>query len=417
MIWKSRKTLALLNIALSAASVLTGYKIIRSVTDSLFLAEFGASNLPYVMMLVPPGAALAMYAFSRLLKRFGPAGAFQLTLLVSGFLFLLLYAGILWNVRGLTAVLYVTKEVYIVVLIAQHWSFINSSVTQDEGRVVNGPILGISAAGSLLAGLAVVHLPEKIGSVNMIPIAAAFTLLAMAFVQLAFTLGEEARSSEGQPKTVAQHLAFDLFRKERTVLWLSLLVALTQVVSLLFELTFLGVLQTAIPATDPRSAFLVRFWNYQDAAGIVLTFAVTPLLLWRLTLARVHFLVPAVHLCTIAAVFLRPSLGTVTAAFFIFKTLDYNLFGAAKELLYVPLSFASRYRAKQLIDGVIYRTSKGATSGVISAATSAIGSFQAALVYPPICFAALLGWILLVGRLMASLPKSAAPSEAGHRAV
>ncbi|MFH1017919.1 MAG: Npt1/Npt2 family nucleotide transporter, partial [Pseudomonadota bacterium] len=219
------------------------------------------------------------------------------------------------------------------------------------------------------------------------------------------------------PKTTAQHLALDLLRKEPTVLWLGLIVALTQVVSILFELTFLGVLQTAIPVTDPRSAFLVRFWNVQDLVALALTFVVTPFLLSRLSLARVHFLIPAVHICTALVVFFHPNLWTATAAFFMFKTLDYDLFGAAKEVLYIPLSFASRYRAKQLIDGVIYRTSKGVTSGMISAATAAAGTLKATLVYPPACCVALLGWIFFVARLTRSLPKPSEPGEGTHRSM
>ncbi|MFH1018233.1 MAG: hypothetical protein V1798_08650, partial [Pseudomonadota bacterium] len=176
MNWKSRKALALLSMALSGASVLAGYKVIRSVTDSLFLSEFGSQNLPYVMTLVPPAVALAMYMFSRLLKRSGPARTFQWTLVLSTVVFLILYVGIFAGARVLTAVLYVTKEVYIVILIAQHWSFINSAVTQKEGKIVNGPILGCATLGSLLGGVSVAHLPEKLGSVQMIPIAAGFTL-------------------------------------------------------------------------------------------------------------------------------------------------------------------------------------------------------------------------------------------------
>ena len=41
-------------------------------------------------------------------------------------------------------------------------------------------------------------------------------------------------------------------------------------------------------------------------------------------------------------------------------------FRAAKEILYIPLSFDARYRAKQVIDSFGYRFAKGGSAGVIT---------------------------------------------------
>ena len=45
-------------------------------------------------------------------------------------------------------------------------------------------------------------------------------------------------------------------------------------------------------------------------------------------------------------------------AFALFKTIDYSTFRAAKEILYIPLSFDARYRAKEVIDVFGYRFGK-----------------------------------------------------------
>ena len=52
-------------------------------------------------------------------------------------------------------------------------------------------------------------------------------------------------------------------------------------------------------------------------------------------------------------------------AYFLFKAFDYSIFRAAKELLYVPLGFDERYRAKEVIDVFGYRTGKGGSSVMI----------------------------------------------------
>ena len=59
---------------------------------------------------------------------------------------------------------------------------------------------------------------------------------------------------------------------------------------------------------------------------------------------------------------ISPGLLTASIAFLVFKSVDYSLFRAAKELLYVPLPFDARFRAKELIDVFGYRFGKGSSS-------------------------------------------------------
>ncbi len=54
---------------------------------------------------------------------------------------------------------------------------------------------------------------------------------------------------------------------------------------------------------------------------------------------------------------------SVGAAYVCFKSIDYTLFRASKELLYIPLSFDVRFRSKEFIDVFGYRGSKGVASG------------------------------------------------------
>lgn len=76
---------------------------------------------------------------------------------------------------------------------------------------------------------------------------------------------------------------------------------------------------------------------------------------------------PLVQVGAIAWALMSPSVMSVGAAFFFFKMFDYSLFRGAKELIYLPLSFNARYRAKEFIDVFGYRTGKGGSSLVILA--------------------------------------------------
>ena len=98
---------------------------------------------------------------------------------------------------------------------------------------------------------------------------------------------------------------------------------------------------------------------------LALQFIGAPLLLNFVNIRVVHLLMPVVHLVAITVAIIEPTVFTVGLAFFLFKAFDYSVFRAAKELLYVPLSFDERYRAKPIIDVFGYRAGKGGSSVVI----------------------------------------------------
>jgi len=66
-------------IAVSAAFLLCGYELVRSVSVSLFIAACGARNLPIVMALGTLATLAFIYAYGRLLSVTGPRSAIRAT--------------------------------------------------------------------------------------------------------------------------------------------------------------------------------------------------------------------------------------------------------------------------------------------------------------------------------------------------
>ena len=117
--------------------------------------------------------------------------------------------------------------------------------------------------------------------------------------------------------------------------------------------------------TDARTAFFGGVYGYLGLAAGILQLVIVPLALRFVDLRVIHVGVPMVHLVSGLVLTISPSLRSGTAAYVIFKALDYSIFRAAKELFYMPLSYDSRYRAKQLIDSFVYRSSKSGGATVI----------------------------------------------------
>ena len=121
----------------------------------------------------------------------------------------------------------------------------------------------------------------------------------------------------------------------------------------------------------------------------------------RLILAAIPLLYGAAAL---AGVFL-PLLPVLGAALFLSKTVDYSVFRASKEVLYVPLPFTARYRGKMTIDALIYRSTKGVASALLSLAGLIAGVLPLRL-YPLLAVALGGFW----NRVSLGLPKTD-PSE------
>ncbi|MGB9595881.1 MAG: Npt1/Npt2 family nucleotide transporter, partial [Candidatus Poribacteria bacterium] len=106
-----------------------------------------------------------------------------------------------------------------------------------------------------------------------------------------------------------------------------------------------------------------------------------------------------IHLISAAVLLIKPSLFTGGLAYLVFKAFDYSIFRAGKEIFYMPLSFDSRYRAKEVIDAFGYRASKGISAGLTSLATAVADFFGYVLlsaVYPITAFVSAVLWLVTV---------------------
>jgi AAA family ATP:ADP antiporter len=373
---------AVMTITAAATLTLLGYEMVRSAASSVFLAHHPAALLPEALMLVPLAMVALTFAVSWLLRRLGPARTYAVTLVASGLV--LAGASLLArrHVPGSAFLLYVFGQAYIVLIVEQSWAFINSQFSTEDGKRWNGFIIAFSTVGSVLGGLLTGVLSERLGSEGIVLAAAALTAAAALVSRRAFRLaGRERTAADRQPHSLADHFALDLLRADPTLGRLALMVVAAQSISVLFDIAFHRSLQQAMPLQDPRTAFLGFFWGGVNAAAFVLQIGLCPWLLRRVAIRRILAAIPLLYAAAALAGVGLPLLPVLGAAFFLSKTVDYSVFRAAKEVLYIPLPFTARYRAKLTIDALIYRSTKGAASALLSLATLLAGTLPARL-YP-----------------------------------
>ena len=356
---------AALSISVAASFLLCGYEFIRAVSDSLFIEVYTAKNLSRAMVAVPPSVLLILYIYGRLLSWIGATRTLAVTSVLSGVLILGCYIALLREIGFAAAIIYVFREAYIVIIIEQFWSFVNSTLTSKQAKIINGPFCAVASVGSVVGGMLVARWAEALGSEKLLLFAAGSLIPAAIFGIIAYTLAGEPQPTVAEEGGRRGHLGLKTFFSSKYLVFIGLLILSTQVISTVLELRFKGLVETEIPVTDTRTAYFGSFYAMLGAISAIMQLIVVPIALRFVSLKIIHIGIPIVHLLNGLVLTLKPSLRTSARAFLTFKALDYSLFRAAKELFYMPLSYDERYRAKQIIDSFGYRFAKGGSAGVI----------------------------------------------------
>ena len=369
-----RLIFAAIAISSAACFVLFGYEFIRSVSTSLFVDAYGAENLPRGMMAIPPSMIVLLYGYGRLLSWQGATRALVVTSLFSAALILWCYTALSRGMHFAAAVIYVFREAYIVIVIEQFWSFVNSVLTTEQAKRINGPFCAVASLGSFLGGTLVSQLATVLGSEALLMFTAGSLVPTAVLGVMAYRFGGEPQPAREEAGGRLGHIGIKTLFRSRYLVFLGVLIISTQVVSTVLDLRFNLLVELERPDKDMRTAFYGAVYGNLGLAAGILQLVVVPLALRFVALRYIHLTIPIVHFVSSLILTLSPSLRTGTAAYVIFKALDYSVFRAGKELFYMPLSYDSRYRAKQVIDSFGYRFSKGGSAGVIELVRLRVGT-------------------------------------------
>ena len=241
------------------------------------------------------------------------------------------------------------------------------------------------------------RLAEPMGTGTMLIFAAVSLLPAAICSELSYDPKNEPAPSERERGK--KSLALRLFLKSSYLRRIGLLIVLTQVISTVLDLRFFALVGRYITDMDARTAYIGSFYAMLNTSAFVLQFVVAPILLTYVSLRFIHPAIPVIHVATAVMLIIKPSLLTGGLAYLLFKAFDYSVFRAGKEIFYIPLSFDSRYRAKEVIDSFGYRASKGGAAGLASLAVFTLGSVPGVAYALTAMFSAL-GWMAVVRKLV-----------------
>ncbi len=359
-------------LCLLAFVTLFGYAIARPATESLFLEDHGADALPWAWLAIAVASAGVVVAFNQAAARM-PLGRVMLGAVGTSAASLVVLMGMAQAaVPGSTLLLYVWKDVHIVVLLELLWSFANLVFEKHTARWFNVVFCACGSLGGLAGNLAVGVLAARWGTAL-----APLFVLPFFGVQAALAVGLARAAGHPAPKDrkrIGLGDAAELLRRSPYVGWLVLLIGTVQLTINLIDYVYQDAIARAYVDVDARTAVIGQVYGAIDIASLSMQLA-SGFVIGALGVRRTLLAVPSLLGLSALAFIAAPRFALMAITKVASKAFDYSLFRAAKEMLYLPLSYRDKTRGKALVDMLTYRVAKGGASVVILGLGAAAASF------------------------------------------
>lgn len=363
--------------------LLAGYYVLRPVRDEMGLAS-GIKNLPwlftatfFVMLAVVPvyGALVA-----RLPRRVFIPLVYHFFVANIVLFWLLLTQGIALAVTA--QVFFVWISVFNLFAVSVFWSFMADLYVAEQGKRLFGFIAAGGSAGALLGPVLAASLAEPIGRANLLIIAAlllegaVFCAMRLETAAAAFKTATVAR--DGATATSQHGLGGNWIGGILMILRSPYLAGIATWVALLsLAGTFLYFQQASIVAAltdDPnrRTAIFARIDLAVSLLTIVVQFLATGKLIGRFGAGPAAAFLPLVFAIGFIALWATPMLWVVIAFQAAQRAANFALSNPAREVLFTAVDREEKYKAKNVIDNVVFRGSD-AVFGWLFAALRGLG--------------------------------------------
>jgi AAA family ATP:ADP antiporter len=382
--------------------LLAAYYVLRPVRDEMGLAG-GIRNLPWlftatfvVMLAVMPlfGAVVARvprHRFIPLVYHFFVANILAFWLLLT---FKVAMA-------DTARVFFVWISVFNLFAVSVFWSFMADLYQSEQGKRLFGFIAAGGSAGALLGPLIAVGFAETIGRANLLLIAALLlevaVLCAMRLETAAAVLktGQETATSAARPDHGLGGgwiAGLAMVLRSPYLAGIALWVALLSIAG-----TFLYFQQANIVAAlsdDPnrRIAIFARIDLAVSLLTIIVQFVVTGKIIRRFGAGPAAAFLPLVFAMGFLALALTPMLWVVIAFQAAQRAANFAISNPARELLFTVVNREEKYKAKYVIDNVVFRGGDAA-SGWLFNALRGLGMELGAISLATVPVA--LGWLAL----------------------
>lgn len=376
-------------------TLLAGYYVLRPLRDQMGIAG-GVKALPWMFTATFLALLVAQPLYGALVARLRRARFIPIVyhfFVVNLVLFwLLLTLGI--ATVTVARVFFVWVSIFNLFAVAVFWSFMADLFTSEQGKRLFGFIGAGGTAGALLGPVLTIGVSMLLGPINLLIVAAVLLELSVFCVH-----GLEGTANARQGSSAAQRsLGGSAFAALLELIRSPYLLGVGAWVSLLsFGATILYFEQANIVAATVHGAGAqTRIFASMDLAVGLLTLTTqvfaTGRLLRRFGIGVATGALPALFILGFVALALAPSLTAVVVFQVAQRWMNFAIANPARQVFFTVVTREEKYKAKNLIDVVIYRGSD-ALYGWVFDSLQAMGLKLGAIA---LCaLPAVVGWVAL----------------------
>jgi AAA family ATP:ADP antiporter len=359
----------------------TGYYILRPIRDSMGVTG-GVENLDeqfgwvlLCMLVIVPLFGWISGRFRR--EVFLPWTYLFFVVQLVAFWFAFRAGG---DDRLTARVFFIWVSVINLPLISVFWSFMADLFDKEQGKRLFAFITAGASVGAMTGSAITAFLAQAIGEVNLLLVSAA--LLASTILLMRLLHGWSGRQERSGERIEARPIGgnpFAGFWKVMSTPYLrgiALFIFLMAGVNTVLYLQQAGLLEVNFPDRDARTAFLGRIELAMSVITLLLQLFAVGRLTKRAGVAVMIVVVPVFVVAGFLLIAASPTLATLVAVFIARRVGQYAIVRPCREMLYTTVDRESKYKAKNVNDTLVYRTS----DWVFAKAQVAIESaFQASL--------------------------------------
>ena len=360
-------------LSLLAGLILLSYSMARGPSEALFLEHHSKEMLPGLWIEMGLGALCLVTVYNRLLNHFSLYSLFHISFWTSAVLFSILLSGVIplsegqFTLLGFNfpigpiTLLRIWCDLYIVLLVETFWSLANLHFSFKSATMIYG-LLGVAGSLGSMSGNFIAQFSEDIGTINVIRLAIPCLMcMSLALLPLKGALGWKTEMKASSKERASLFKGIAVVARSKFLPLILILVLLSQVAVNLIDYQYKGLLKSLYTDLDARTAVNALVYQSIDIGSIVMQL-LTGVTLSTLGVGGTLTLIPFTLMFFAAGALFSPVFWVIAFAKSAGKFTTYSIFKSAKELVYLPLTYAEQTQGKAVIDILIYRQAKLFTS-------------------------------------------------------
>ena len=286
--------------------------------------------------------------------------------------------------------LFVWVSVFNLLLTSLFWGVMADVFDNEQGRRLFGMIAAGGTAGAMAGPLLTRSIVQAVGVEGMLLVAAGLMMVALACV---VTLGRMARGAGGgaaPPRdpiiggTIFSGLSSVM--RSRYLLGIAAYILLLTTTATFLYFPQATIVERAFESRAERTAFFATVDLWTNLLTLVIQLGVMRLLVRRLGVTALLVALPLVTGLGFAALAMAPTLAVLAVFQVMRRTGDYGLARPGREILFTLVSREDKFKAKNVVDVVVYRGGDAAIGWLNIGLTGAgLGVGAIALCAIPLC--------------------------------